>query len=198
MGLPKYGLDKVIFSSGNSTVLHIGAGRITIWLFVVNFNFIFSIGQRFRAGRYKISHLQQYLPVRRKLVLTKVASFGFKFQLNKFIATFSLDTCFLCKQVLLQFLLQRRGCGWTKWLYDFFKISFKFVAVTSFRFVAFMFFCCCGLGQNSEAFALFGCFGFVLFSVTFFQFIPQVAVLLFSRCSFRWTSWLHTFYASSF
>jgi len=29
-GLPKYGLDKVIFSSGNSTVLHIGAGRITI------------------------------------------------------------------------------------------------------------------------------------------------------------------------
>jgi hypothetical protein len=31
--------------------------------FVVNFNFIFSIGQRFRAGRYKISHLQQYLSV---------------------------------------------------------------------------------------------------------------------------------------
>jgi hypothetical protein len=37
--------------------------RVSIWLFVVNFNFIFSIGQRFRAGRYKISHLQQYLPV---------------------------------------------------------------------------------------------------------------------------------------
>ena len=37
--------------------------RISVWLFVVNFNFIFSIGQRFRAGHYKISHLQQYLPV---------------------------------------------------------------------------------------------------------------------------------------
>jgi hypothetical protein len=37
--------------------------RISIWLFVVNFNFIFSIGQGFRAGHYKISHLQQYLPV---------------------------------------------------------------------------------------------------------------------------------------
>jgi ABC-type uncharacterized transport system permease subunit len=42
--------------------------RISIWLFVVNFNFIFSIGQRFRAGRYKISHLQQYLPVVRHLL----------------------------------------------------------------------------------------------------------------------------------
>ena len=31
--------------------------------FVANFNFIFSIGQQFRAGRYKIPHLQQYLPV---------------------------------------------------------------------------------------------------------------------------------------
>ena len=42
--------------------LYFGSGRrISIWLFVVNFNFIFSIGQRFRAGRYKISHLQQYL-----------------------------------------------------------------------------------------------------------------------------------------
>lgn len=37
--------------------------RISIWLFVVNFNFIFSNGQQFRAGRYKISHLQQYLSV---------------------------------------------------------------------------------------------------------------------------------------
>jgi hypothetical protein len=31
--------------------------------FVVNFNFIFSIGQRLQARRYKMSHLQQYLPV---------------------------------------------------------------------------------------------------------------------------------------
>jgi hypothetical protein len=32
--------------------LYFGSGRrISIWLFVVNFNFIFSIGQRFRAGR---------------------------------------------------------------------------------------------------------------------------------------------------
>jgi hypothetical protein len=37
----------------------------SIWLFVVNFNFIFSIGQRFWAERYKISYLQQYLPVLR-------------------------------------------------------------------------------------------------------------------------------------
>ena len=37
--------------------------RISIWLFVVNFNVIFPIGKRFRAGRYKISHLQQYLSV---------------------------------------------------------------------------------------------------------------------------------------
>ena len=42
--------------------------RISIWLFVVNFNFIFSIGQWFRAGRYKISHLQQYLSVRQNLL----------------------------------------------------------------------------------------------------------------------------------
>src|SRR5204862_7222734 len=40
--------------------------RISIWLFVFNFNFIFSIGQRFRAGHYKISHLQQYLLVVRQ------------------------------------------------------------------------------------------------------------------------------------
>ena len=46
--------------------LYFGSGRrISIWLFVVNFNFIFSIWQRFRAGRYKISHLQQYLSVMR-------------------------------------------------------------------------------------------------------------------------------------
>jgi hypothetical protein len=37
-------------------------GRNAAGLLLVNFNFIFSIGQRFRAGRYKISHLQQYLP----------------------------------------------------------------------------------------------------------------------------------------
>ena len=48
--------------------LYFSSGRrISIWLFVVNFNFIFSIGQRFRAGRYKISHLQQYLSVSGKL-----------------------------------------------------------------------------------------------------------------------------------
>jgi hypothetical protein len=40
--------------------------RVSIWLFVVNFNFIFSIGQQFRAGHYKISHLQQALPVVRQ------------------------------------------------------------------------------------------------------------------------------------
>jgi len=51
----------------------IGAGLISIQspfgrlapgrLFVINFNYSFSIGQQLRAGRYKISHLQQYLPV---------------------------------------------------------------------------------------------------------------------------------------
>ena len=47
--------------------LYFGSGRrVSIWFFVVNFNFIFSFGQQFRAGRNKISHLQQYLPVRRK------------------------------------------------------------------------------------------------------------------------------------
>ena len=39
------------------------AGRNSIWLFVVNFNIGFSIGQRVRDGRYKIPHLQQYLSV---------------------------------------------------------------------------------------------------------------------------------------
>jgi hypothetical protein len=33
--------------------------RISVWLFVVNFNFIFSIGQQLRAERYTIFHLQQ-------------------------------------------------------------------------------------------------------------------------------------------
>jgi len=47
-----------------SASLYSSSGRrVSIWLFVVTFNFIFSIEQRFRAGRYKISHLQQYLPV---------------------------------------------------------------------------------------------------------------------------------------
>jgi len=62
-GLPKYGLDKVIFSSGNFTVLHIGAGRITIWLFVVNFNFVFSIGQRLWSDGILIPVLRQAPPV---------------------------------------------------------------------------------------------------------------------------------------
>jgi hypothetical protein len=44
--------------------LYFGSGRrVSIWLFVVNLNFIFSMGQRLQAGRYKISHLQQYLLV---------------------------------------------------------------------------------------------------------------------------------------
>ena len=32
------------------------------------FNFSFSIGHLYRAGRYKISHLQQYLPVVRHAI----------------------------------------------------------------------------------------------------------------------------------
>jgi hypothetical protein len=34
-----------------------------MWLFVVNFNIRFSIGQRFRVGHYKIPTQKQALPV---------------------------------------------------------------------------------------------------------------------------------------
>jgi len=48
-------------------IAELSSGRgVSIWLFVVNFNFIFSIRHRFWAGRYKIYHLQQYLPVMRQ------------------------------------------------------------------------------------------------------------------------------------
>jgi len=58
--------------------------RISIWLFVVNFNFIFSIGQRFRAGRYKISHLQQYLSVSGKLTVKYLVALDMKHANNNF------------------------------------------------------------------------------------------------------------------
>jgi hypothetical protein len=37
--------------------------RVSIWLFAVNFNFIFSIGQRRQTGRYKMPAQQQALLV---------------------------------------------------------------------------------------------------------------------------------------
>jgi len=39
------------------------AGRFSIWLLVVNFNFIFSIGLQFRADVFQIPQQRQALPV---------------------------------------------------------------------------------------------------------------------------------------
>jgi hypothetical protein len=63
-------------------------------LFVVTFYFYIFIQQRFRGWTFLMSSPTPSPDVRRNLVLTKVASFGFKFLLNKFIAVFSLGTCF--------------------------------------------------------------------------------------------------------
>ena len=58
--LLQVGLDVETSAVGS---LKFCSGRRICLAFVVNLKFIFSIGQRFRTGRYKISHLQQYLIV---------------------------------------------------------------------------------------------------------------------------------------
>jgi len=78
--------------------------QTNIFFFVVNFNFIFSIGQRFRAGRYKISHLQQYLPVvgnfyRRNLFL-KIKHMN-KTNFLTFITIFFILTSFGQNEVMI-------------------------------------------------------------------------------------------------
>jgi len=95
----------------------------------------------------------------------------------------------------------------------------KFLVCYTYFFLVFTFciFSCCGFGQNSEAFTLFGCCGLVLvlfavfisyrrlqcvcflvvvfggqvglllFQKTVFKIIPGFAVFAFCRSSFGWT-----------
>jgi hypothetical protein len=56
------GQDVVIFISSNMAAV-VRAGRFSIWLLVVNFNFIFLIGLQFRADVFQIPQQRQALPV---------------------------------------------------------------------------------------------------------------------------------------
>lgn len=60
--------------------------RISIWLFVVNFNYIFSIGQRFRSGRYKISHLAA-IPVRCTSTYATLPNIHIDYLFRRFLRT---------------------------------------------------------------------------------------------------------------
>jgi hypothetical protein len=66
LGLALLGHDVVIFNCSNMAAF-VRAGRFSIWLLVVNFNFIFLIGLQFRADVFQIPQQRQALPVRRNL-----------------------------------------------------------------------------------------------------------------------------------
>jgi hypothetical protein len=55
--------QSTFFRTGQFAISSGFGGRISIWLLVFILYFYFFIGQQFRAGHYKISNLQQYLPV---------------------------------------------------------------------------------------------------------------------------------------
>jgi hypothetical protein len=58
------GLGVVNFIFSNMAAV-VRAGRFSIWLLVVNFNFIFSIGLQFRADDFQIPQQRQALFVGR-------------------------------------------------------------------------------------------------------------------------------------
>jgi hypothetical protein len=62
LGLALLGQDVVIFIFSNMAAF-VQAGRFSIWLLVVNFNFSFSIGLQFRADVFQIPQQRQALPV---------------------------------------------------------------------------------------------------------------------------------------
>jgi hypothetical protein len=62
LGLALLGQDVVIFICSNMAAV-VRAGRFSIWLLVVNFNFIFLIGQQFRADVFQIPQQRQALSV---------------------------------------------------------------------------------------------------------------------------------------
>ena len=91
--------------------------------------------------------------------------------------------------------------AWLRWdslAFRFFAKQFLVCFSYLFLVFAFYFFCCGGVGQYSEASALFGCCWLVFFLVAVFHFIPQVVVLLFFGGSFRWTIWLSAFLKTVF
>ena len=69
LGLALLGQDVVIFISSNMAAV-VRAGRFSIWLLVVNFNFIFLIGLQFRADVFQIPQQRQALPVMRHAMAT--------------------------------------------------------------------------------------------------------------------------------
>ena len=78
------------------------------------------------------------------------------------------------------------------------KMLLSFVAVTSFYFFSYCVFVRCGVGQSSEASAVFGGGWLVLFLLAVFNFIPQVVVFLFFSRSLPVTGWRFTFSVNSF
>jgi len=60
LGLALLGLDVAIFTYSNMAAV-VRAGRFSIWLLVVNFNFIFLIGLQFRADVFQIPQQRQAL-----------------------------------------------------------------------------------------------------------------------------------------
>jgi hypothetical protein len=61
LGLALLGQDVVIFI-GSKMAAVVRAGRFSIWLLVVNFNFSFSIGLQFRADVFQFPQQRQALP----------------------------------------------------------------------------------------------------------------------------------------